>query len=130
MPTQWYFDLVKPTWTPPGETIGLIWSILYPVIIFCFIWVSYKYFKGQIPSVIFWVFLANLIANLIFSPIQFWLQNLPLATLDILAVLGTIIAGMVLVFPYSKLIFALQIPYLVWVATATVLQISITWMNR
>lgn len=130
MPTQWYFDLVKPAWTPSGETIGLIWAILYPIITFCFIWVCYKFFKGQIPSVIFWVFLANLIANLVFSPIQFGLQNLPLATLDIFLVLGTIIAGMALVLPYSKLIFVLQIPYLVWVSIATVLQISITWMNR
>ncbi len=130
MPTQWYFDLVKPAWTPSGETIGLIWSILYPIIAFCFIWISFKFFKGQIPAPIFWVFLANLIANLLFSPIQFWLQNLPLATLDILVVLGTIIVGMVLVFPYSKLIFVLQIPYLIWVSIATVLQISITWLNR
>lgn len=130
MPTQWYFDLLKPAWTPSGETIGLIWTILYPIIAFCFIWVCVKVFKGQIPSVIFGVFLTNLIANILFTPIQFGLENLPLATLDILIVLGTIIAGMILVFPYSKLIFALQIPYVVWVSIATVLQVSITWMNR
>lgn len=130
MPTQWYFDLVKPAWTPSGDTIGLIWTILYPVIAFCFIWVCFKVFKGQIPSAIFWVFLTNLIANILFTPIQFGLENLPLATLDILVVLSTIITGMILVFPYSKLIFALQIPYLVWVSIATVLQFSITWMNR
>ncbi len=130
MPSLWYEMLVKPSWTPSGETIGLIWTILYPIIIFCFVWVCLKAFKGQIPMVIFWVFLVNAIANIIFTPIQFGLQNLPLAAVDILIILGTIITGMILVFPYSKLVFALQIPYLVWVSIATFLQLSITWMNR
>ena len=130
MPSLWYEILVKPSWTPSGETIGFIWTILYPIIIFCFVWVCLKAFKGQIPMVIFWVFLVNAIANIIFTPIQFGLQNLPLAAVDILVVLGTIITGMILVFPYSKLVFVLQIPYLVWVSIATFLQLSITWMNR
>lgn len=130
MPTLWYEMLSKPSWTPSGDTISLIWTILYPIIIFCFIWVCVKFFKGDIPKLVFWVFLVNIIANVLFTPIQFGFQNLPLATLDIFVVLSTIIAGMALVFPYSKLIFALQIPYLVWVSIATVLQVSITWMNR
>jgi tryptophan-rich sensory protein len=30
---DWYQSLAKPSWTPSPRTIGLIWQILYPVII-------------------------------------------------------------------------------------------------
>ncbi len=30
---DWYQSLAKPLWTPAPRTIGLIWQILYPVII-------------------------------------------------------------------------------------------------
>lgn len=29
----WYNSLAKPSWTPSRATIGLIWTILYPVIV-------------------------------------------------------------------------------------------------
>ena len=33
---EWYNSLAKPTWTPAPATIGLIWQILYPIIIVTF----------------------------------------------------------------------------------------------
>jgi tryptophan-rich sensory protein len=33
---DWYQSLAKPSWTPAPRTIGLIWQILYPVIIATF----------------------------------------------------------------------------------------------
>ncbi len=30
---EWYNSLWKPSWTPAPATIGLIWQILYPIII-------------------------------------------------------------------------------------------------
>ena len=30
---EWYNSLAKPDWTPAPATIGLIWQILYPIII-------------------------------------------------------------------------------------------------
>ena len=30
---EWYQSLAKPSWTPAPRTIGLIWQVLYPVII-------------------------------------------------------------------------------------------------
>jgi benzodiazapine receptor len=29
---EWYNALAKPSWTPAPATIGLIWTILYPII--------------------------------------------------------------------------------------------------
>ena len=68
-------------------------------------------------------------ANLIFTPIQFGLRNLPLASADILVVWATIIWMILVIWPYYRWIAVAQVPYFVWVSLATVLQLSITWMN-
>ena len=33
---DWYNSLAKPAWTPAPATIGLIWQILYPIILISF----------------------------------------------------------------------------------------------
>jgi translocator protein len=71
----------------------------------------------------------NFVANLIFTPIQFGLRNLPLAAVDILIVWGTIIWMMVVIWMHHKWVTVAQVPYFVWVSTATILQLSMTWMN-
>ena len=126
---EWYNALTKPSWTPDGSTIGLIWSLLYPVIVVSFGWVFVQAVRGKIPRAVAVPFAVNLVANLSFTPIQFGLRNLPLAAADILVVLGTIVWSMVAVWPHARWVAAAQAPYLVWVGIATVLQLSITAAN-
>ena len=33
---EWYDSLWKPSWTTAASTIGLIWQILYPIILVTF----------------------------------------------------------------------------------------------
>lgn len=127
---QWYNQLAKPDWTPAPQTIGLIWRILYPIILVSFGYVFYQAFRGKLPWRVALPFAINLVANLLFTPIQFGLRNLPLATADILIVLGTIVWMIIAVWRHSRIVALAQVPYLVWVSIATVLQVSITWMNR
>jgi benzodiazapine receptor len=42
---------------------------------------------------------------------------------------GTIIGCVLAVWPYHRWVAVAQVPYFVWVSTATVLQLSITAMN-
>ncbi len=126
---EWYNTLAKPSWTPDGSTIGLIWTILYPVIVVSFGYVFVQAVRGKIPRAVAVPFAINLIANLSFTPIQFGLRNLPLAAADILVVLGTIVWSMVAVWPHARWVAVAQVPYLVWVGIATVLQLSITTAN-
>jgi translocator protein len=125
----WYDNLAKPSWTPPPGTISLIWTILYPIILVSFGFVFYKAFRGRLPWLVALPFIINLIANLLFMPFFSGLRNLPLATADILIVLGTIVWMMVAIWPHYRWVAVAQVPYLVWVSTATVLQVSITLRN-
>ncbi len=127
---EWYNSLAKPSWTPQPATIGTIWQILYPIILVSF---GYVFFLAARTKISWWVALPfgiNLIANLIFTPIQFGLRNLPLASLDIVIVWASIIWCMIAIWPHCKWVTFAQVPYLVWVSIATVLQLTITVWNR
>ena len=126
---DWYNSLEEPSWTPAPSTIGLIWQILYPIIIVTFGFVFVQAMRKKLPWQVALPFAINLVANLIFTPIQFGLRNLPLAAADILIVWVTIIWMVVVVWKYYRWVSLAQIPYFVWVSLATVLQLSITVMN-
>lgn len=126
----WYAALAKPAWTPAPATIGLIWNVLYPIIGLTFGFVFWRTLRGRLPGKVAVPFAINLAANLAFTPILFGLKNLTWASADILLVLSTIVWGMFAVGRHHPWIAAAQVPYLAWVATATVLQLSITAMNR
>ena len=63
-------------------------------------------------------FAINLVANLIFTPIQFGMRNLPLAAVDILVVWATIIWCVIAVWRHYRWVAIAQVPYFVWVSLA------------
>ena len=126
---SWYSQLIKPVWAPPSWLFGPVWSVLYVLIAISFAKVFLLAFKKRIPFIVALPFILNLVFNFIFTPIQFGLQNNLLAALDILLVLGTIVWAMVAIYKYAKWITYMQIPYLLWVIFATVLQLTVTYLN-
>ncbi len=125
----WYEALIKPTWTPSAGTIGLIWTILYPIILGSYIYTIYLWRKGKLPIKVPLIFSVNVLANLIFTPIQFGLENLWLASLDILVVWTTIVLLIFSAWRHNKFLALVQIPYLTWVSIATVLQLTVNAWN-
>ena len=126
----WYQSLAKPSWTPDPATIGLVWQTLYPIILVTFAFVFVQAVRKKIGWRVALPFAINLVANLVFTPIQFGLRNLTLAALDILVVWATILWMIAAVWKHYRWVAVAQVPYLIWVSIATVLQLSITWMNR
>jgi len=130
MPTyEWYQKLIKPFWSPPAYLFGPVWTVLYILIAISFGKVFFMAFKKEIALIILLPFVLNLIFNFAFTPIQFGLQNNFLAAIDILLVLGTLIWAMIAIYPYASWVTYMQIPYLLWVSFATVLQLTITYLN-
>ena len=126
---QWYQQLIKPAWAPPGWLFGPVWTVLYAIIAVTFGYVIFLFIKKQIPFIIFLPFLLNIVFNLMFTPIQFGLQNNLLAAADILLVLGTLVWALMAIYPQASWISYANLPYLIWVAFATVLQLTITYLN-
>lgn len=125
----WYQQLIKPLWAPPSWLFGPVWTLLYVVIAITFGIVFYKAFTGKLPWLIALPFVLNLVFNFAFTPIQFGLRNNLLASIDILLILGTLAWSLVAIFPYFQLIAFANVPYLLWVSFATILQVTITYLN-
>jgi tryptophan-rich sensory protein len=134
MPTQeWYTTLIKPTWAPPSWLFGPVWTVLYAIIAVSFGTVFYKAFTKEIPWIVALPFALNLVFNFAFTPIQFGLKNNLLASIDILLVVGTLIWAFVLLWnavPELRWVVYVNIPYLLWGTFATVLQLTITFINK
>lgn len=127
---NWYAALIKPSWAPPSWLFGPVWTVLYLLIAISFGYVFYLAAKGRISWVMALPFILNLVFNLIFTPIQFGLKNNLLAAVDILAVLLTMVWGFMAIWPVARWVVIANVPYLIWVSFATVLQFTITYLNR
>ncbi len=124
-----YQQFIRPDWAPPSWLFGPVWSVLYLIIIFTFGYVLYLGIKKRISRYVLLPFGINILANIAFTPIQFGLQNNLLASIDILIVLFSCVWFMKAIYPHAKWVALANIPYLLWVSFATVLQLTITGLN-
>jgi tryptophan-rich sensory protein len=127
---NWYSTLIRPSWAPPSFLFGPVWTFLYALIAISFGKVFIMFYNKQIPFIVVLPFILNLIFNFAFTYFQFGLKNNLLAAVDIVLVLTTIVWLMVAIYPHAKWITYIQIPYLMWVSFATVLQLTITYLNK
>ncbi len=127
---HWYATLIKPVWAPPSWLFGPVWTVLYAVIFVTFGTVFYKVYTKELPAMIVVPFMLNLAFNFSFTYFQFGLKSNLLASADILLVLATLIWALVVIYPHIKWLALANIPYLLWVSFATVLQLTITYLNK
>ncbi len=127
---NWYSQLIKPSWSPPPWLFGPVWTFLYVLIVVSFGKIFVMTWQEQVPFIVALPFILNIIFNLSFTSLQFGLKNNLLAGLDILFILITLIWAMVSIYPYLPWLAYIQIPYLLWVSFATVLQLTITYLNK
>lgn len=129
MESNYYIELIRPSWAPPAWLFGPVWSILYTIIALTFGVVLYKAYKKRIPRQRAIPFVLNLVFNFAFTPIQFTLRNNFLASIDILLVLATLIWALYSIRKEIPWVAYSNIPYLAWVSFATVLQLTVTYLN-
>lgn len=126
----WYAQLSKPFFAPPASVFGPVWTVLYLIIAVSFGYVLWQGLKRRLPFVVLLPFILNLVFNLAYTPIQFGLKNNALASVDIVLVLATLVWALAVIWRRVRWVAYVNIPYLLWVMFATVLQLSITWLNR
>lgn len=127
---NWYSQLIKPSFAPPSWLFGPAWTVLYILIAISFGKVFLMFVQKKISFWIVLPFVLNLFFNFIFTYIQFGLKNNLGAAIDISLVLITILWIIKIIYPILPWVAYMQIPYLLWVSFATVLQFSVTYLNR
>ena len=123
----WYATLAKPAWNPPNWVFGPVWTALYVLMGTAAYLVSRSRKLGKYP--VLWLFFAHLLVNLFWSVAFFGMQEVLLALIVIVFLLGLIALLMRLYWRHSRLATWLMVPYLLWVTYATSLNAAILFLN-
>lgn len=124
-PGVWYAELEKPWFNPPGWIFGPVWSTLYVLIAIAGwrVWTLTDH--GGLKAL--WIIQMGL--NFIWSPAFFGAQMPTLALVIILALLVTLVAFIRMAWHRDRTSAVLFLPYLAWVAFATLLNSAIVVLN-
>ena len=122
---SWY-EVVKPSITPPSYVFPIVWTILFILISISFYFVLISK-KGKWRSRTIKIFILNIILNGLWSYLFFGIYN-PIASFFELILLWVIIILMgFFSFKVNKFSTYLLIPYLLWVSFAGVLNYLIAF---
>jgi len=119
----WYTSLNKPSFNPPNWVFGPMWSTLYVLMGST---VSAAWDDQAARRTFFIILLVNSLWSLLF----FGLHQPGLALIDILAYLILLALWVRQLWPQHRGYALLQLPHLLWVSFATVLNASIWWLNK
>ena len=122
---EFYRELIRPPWSPPGWLFGPVWSVLYALMAIAawLVWRS-RGFAGA--SVGLGLFIVQLAFNGLWTWLFFVWHQGGLAFAEILLLWVLIAATIVFFRRVSKRAGLLLIPYLAWVSFASALTLA-TW---
>ena len=127
--SSWYSTLNKPSFNPPNYLFGPVWSVLY-ILMGIGLYLILQTPKSAMRTKSIMLFAVQLILNLSWSFIFFNAQS-PFAALIIIGLLWIAILMMMIYFhTLSPIASYLQIPYLLWVSFASVLNAAIWILNK
>lgn len=122
---EFYRELARPSWAPPGWLFGPVWSILYALmgIAAWLVWRA-RGFAGARSALV--LFIVQLVANALWTWLFFVWRQGSLAFAEIVLLWVLILATIVLFWRVSNVAAALLLPYLAWVSFAAALTLA-TW---
>lgn len=126
-PTASYEALVKPFFSPPGFVFPIVWTILYLLMGISSYLIAQSNNPRRYPALI--TYMEQLVVNLAWSPIFFTLNFRFLAFLWILFLIYLVVKMIVQFKRVSHRAAYLQIPYLLWLIFAALLNFSIVILN-
>lgn len=127
-PGQWYAELNKPAWNPPGWIFGPVWSALYLSMAVA-AWLVWREGGWRRQRRALGLFLVQWALNFLWTPLFFGLHRPGLAFAEILLLWLAIAATTTAFWRIRKPAGALLLPYLAWVSFAAVLNGVLWRMN-
>ncbi len=125
---RWYLALTKPDLNPPGWVFPVVWTTLYILIGLALSMVANaRGASGRAVAIVF--FIAQLIGNLLWSPLFFGMHQVSTALLLIGAIFLLSLITAILFSSIRKAAGWLMVPYLVWLAFAGYLNFQIDQLN-
>ena len=126
----WYEGLKKPSWKPPDWAFGPVWTTIFvlTVIATALAWVAAEG-TGARP-LIFWALTINVVLNIAWSGIFFKMRRPDWALGEVALLWASVLSLILVLGSASTWSGLLLLPYLLWVSTASFLNLRIVQMNR
>ncbi|MBD1387722.1 tryptophan-rich sensory protein [Mucilaginibacter rigui] len=126
----WYITLNKPSFTPPNWLFPVAWTTLY-ILIAVSAYLIWKLRDGSSTyKTAAIIYVIQLALNFSWSIVFFGMHQIMGGLFIIVALLVTIILNISWFNRFSKTAAWLLVPYLLWVSYATLLNISISVLNK
>jgi len=126
---EWYSSLRQSPITPPNKVFGIVWPILYILLLISFILtIRSKRCKGFCTALIF--FIIQMVFNLLWTSVFFAWKQIILGFIFIMIMIILTIVTMVLMRKISLTATCLLIPYIIWLCFAGYLNGYIMVMNK
>lgn len=124
----WYAALNKPAFNPPGWIFGPVWTLLYLLmgISFFMVW---KQEKDKLRNLAILIYSVQLLLNFAWSFIFFYFKLIGLALVEIVLLWCAIILMLVLFKKVKPIAAYINIPYLLWVSFAAILNAAYYILN-
>ena len=124
-PGDWYAGLDKPPFNPPNWVFGPVWSILYVMIAIA----GWRTWMEAPKSTAMALWVGQLVANWVWSPLFFSLQMLWPAFVVCLIMIGLTLGFIIVMRRRDAIASWLMVPYLFWLCFAGVLNASVAVLN-
>ena len=128
--SDWYSNLDKPSFTPPGWIFGPVWTVLYTLMAASTVIVWQKGLASAEVRMALIHYLVQLFLNALWTPLFFGFEMPLLAFIDIVLLWAAIILTVLAFLRVSRYAGFLMVPYLVWTTFAAVLNFSLWFLNR
>ena len=123
----WYYNLQKPLLAPPDWVFLPVWSILYLTLLIALLLYIFKPSQNKKSGYIY--FVTQLILNLLWTPVFFYLKNIVFALIVIIFLDIFVILTTISFYKVSKISGIILILYLIWILFATYLNIGYLVLN-
>lgn len=124
----WYTTLNKPFFNPQNYVFGPVWTLLYILMGISF-YIILQTNKNKLQTNAIIIFGIQLFLNFCWSFIFFKFQFLDIAFIEIILMWLSILGMIILFSKINKIAAYIQIPYLLWVSFASVLNGTIWYLN-
>lgn len=122
---EFYAQLVRPDWAPPGWLFGPVWTLLYAMMAIA----AWRVWRKAGFGTALYLFLAQLALNALWSWLFFAWRLGGAAFGEILLLWLLIAATVAAFFRIDRLAAALLVPYLLWVSFACALTYAVWRAN-
>ena len=125
---EWYATLNRPSFNPPDWIFGPVWTALY-VLMGISLFLVWKQDVSKERNLAILIFLFQLLLNFAWSFIFFYFNMIGLALVEIILLWISISVMLILFYKIKPIASYINIPYLLWVTFASVLNASYFLLN-